>query len=339
MKRKSSKLPAIIVVTTIILIIGSFLLYQFINRDRYNDEIVYGNSAGNYYNKGLFCEYNGVVYFSNPYDKYTLYSMTPQGTDAKKIGEDNVGSINVDENYIYYVRDNGSYQQSFQFLSVNTNSLCRVNKNGKNHKILDSDPSLYASLAGNYIYYIHYDTKEASTLYKVKIDGKEKQKLSASPFLLSQADNGTLCYNNIENDRNIMSWDASTDTSSLIFEEDAYHPISTDSYIYFMDSGNNFQLARIHKSSGEKEVISDARIECYNIYGNYIYYQTNDADDPALYRRSLDNLYNEERISSGIYCDINITSNYVYFRSFQNKDTFYQTPTNGAINVQLMSVE
>lgn len=339
MKRKSAHIPIMIFLALLILSTATFMLYRYVNRSRFNEGILYGNSAGNFYNKGLFCEYNGLVYFSNPNDSYTLYTMNPQGTDVKKIGEDNVGSINVDENYIYYVRDNGSYQENFDFLKINTNSLCRINKNGRNQKILDSAPSLYASLSGNYLYYVHYDEKEASTLYKIKIDGTDQKKLDNSPLLLSPGEGGSLCYTNISHNRNIMYWDIATDTQTLQYEEDAYWPIVYGSYLYFLDCSNNYRLARIHRKSGEKEFITEERIDCYNVYGNYIYYQTNHPTAPALYRIPTEVLTQEELIATGIYCDINITSSYVYFRSFQAKDQFFQTPTNGAVNVTAFSTE
>ena len=48
-------------------------------RDRYNDGYVNGNTAGNLYNEGYFCEKDGIVYFANPADNYCLYSMNPDG--------------------------------------------------------------------------------------------------------------------------------------------------------------------------------------------------------------------------------------------------------------------
>ena len=61
-----------------------------------------GNHAGNLYNNGLFCEHDGKVYFSNPYDENTLYVMNPDETDIKKIGTVGVTSLNAGGKYIYY---------------------------------------------------------------------------------------------------------------------------------------------------------------------------------------------------------------------------------------------
>ena len=65
-----------------------------------------GNTAGNLYNGGLFCEYDGTVYFSNPSDGGKLYSMSPDGSNLAKLCDDTVSYINADEHYLYYVRNN-----------------------------------------------------------------------------------------------------------------------------------------------------------------------------------------------------------------------------------------
>ena len=61
-----------------------------------------GNTAGNANNNGMFCEYNGVVYFSNPYDGGSLYSMLPDETQLKKIKSGNVSNINAGGRYLFY---------------------------------------------------------------------------------------------------------------------------------------------------------------------------------------------------------------------------------------------
>lgn len=162
-------------VLVILLAAGCVFLYRYINRIRYNDGYVNGNTAGNLYNEGYFCEKDGIVYFANPADNYCLYSMNPDGTNIKKLEDQSVSYINVDDHYIYYCKLKGKSADSFSFLPVNTNSLCRLDIDGKGKpEILDDDPCMYASLVGNYLYYLHYDTTDATTLYKVKIDGKEK---------------------------------------------------------------------------------------------------------------------------------------------------------------------
>ena len=78
-----------------------------------NSGYVNGNSAGNLYNGGLFCESNGTVFFSNPSDNHRLYSMNPDGSDMKKLSDDTVSYIYADDHYVYYVRNNKSEDTNF----------------------------------------------------------------------------------------------------------------------------------------------------------------------------------------------------------------------------------
>ena len=63
------KLKAFVILAGIIFFItalgGAFYMTQ---RTVFNDAYETGNTAGNLNNKGLFCEQNGIVFFSNAYD-------------------------------------------------------------------------------------------------------------------------------------------------------------------------------------------------------------------------------------------------------------------------------
>ena len=152
MKKKISIIIAVIVI--IALIAAAAIFHYLSNRTHFNEGYVNGNTAGNLYNGGLFCEYDGTVYFSNPSDGGKLYSMSPDGSNLAKLCDDTVSYINADEHYLYYVRNNpGATGAALSFLSVNTDSLCRIDREGGDDSvlILDSAPGLYASLYGNYI--------------------------------------------------------------------------------------------------------------------------------------------------------------------------------------------
>lgn len=82
MKNKQKK-QLFITIAIILILIAVFCLIHFLNRTKMNSGYVNGNSAGNLYNGGLFCESNGTVFFSNPSDNHRLYSMNPDGSDMK----------------------------------------------------------------------------------------------------------------------------------------------------------------------------------------------------------------------------------------------------------------
>ena len=65
----------------------------YTGRTYFNTSYVNGNTAGNLYNNGLFCEHDGTIYFSNPDDNYHLYSMDITGGNVKKLQNDIVSYI------------------------------------------------------------------------------------------------------------------------------------------------------------------------------------------------------------------------------------------------------
>lgn len=328
-KARSILIPVLILV----LIIGGIVLYWFWNRTIFNDSPVYGNTAGNFYNGGLFCEANGYVYFANPSDKNRLYRMLPDGSQVEMLSEDSVECINADSHYIYYARANSTSRQeeAFSFLNFNTDSLCRVNLKGKHLEILDSAPTLYATLVGNTIYYIHYDTTDASTLYRVGIDKKDRRMVTKEPLLLSPGQQGALCFAGVSSDHNISLWNPDTDSSSVIYMGVAYQPIDHGDYVYFMDGENDYHLSRYDKATGDVTDLTGCRIDCYNITREYLYYQKN--QEGVLCRQRLDGSAQEETVMSGNFTSIHATSQYVYFCDFHDPGSYHRTSADGPVGV------
>ena len=98
MKKNKNKLILGIAIFFII-IIG--VLLAFAGRLTPNDEFETGNTAGNLNNKGLFCEQDGIVYFSNAYDNNVLYSMSPDESNVKRLNNVSVASLNADPKRIF----------------------------------------------------------------------------------------------------------------------------------------------------------------------------------------------------------------------------------------------
>ena len=181
------RLPIIIIAVLVVVFAGLGFYSHQKSKIKYNTSYVNGNTAGNLYNAGLFCEKNGTVYFANPDDDYRLYSMDTNGNHLKKLSYDRVMYINADDHYVYYVRNNENNGTGFDFFSYARNSLCRIDQNGENTKILDKDPCLYASLVGSYnalqdrnrwrrtqksIFALHFYMQHAGSVYLYQRNGK-----------------------------------------------------------------------------------------------------------------------------------------------------------------------
>ncbi len=308
---------------------GIFLSKNLTNPDtKMNSGYVNGNTAGNLYNGGLFCEYNGIVFFSNPSDGGKLYSMDSNGKNLKKLTDDVATYINADENYVYYVRNNSGESLDFNFVAFHRNALVRVNHDGKNLVILDTEPSLYASLIGNYIYYIHYDQLEASTLYKVRIDGEEQQQVMAEAVFTCNADGQFFYYNGMSSDGSIHRYDTVSDTSTIVYAGNSFQPIVKDGVdVYYIDGDTDCSIVHTNMNFDNPTYITTDSVDEYNVHGSYIYYQRYDKDGSALCMIKNDGT-EFQVLREGDYCDIHVTSYFVFFRDFHTKEMYYFTRTN-----------
>lgn len=326
----------VLIVCIILIIAAGCGIYAYLStRTIFNDTYVNGNTPGNLYNNGVFCEHNGTIYFSNPSDNHYLYSMDQNGGNLKKLYNDIASFINADDNYVYYVRNNLGADEEFAFLHVYTNSLCRYDLRTNKVHVLDTAPSIYASLVGNYLYYIHYDTETSSTLYRIKIDGSEKEQVDTNPYFTCSANGQYLYYNGLEQDHNIYQMDTATGSAYTILQGNFWMPSADNDTIYFLDCEQNYSLCKLGRNDSAPVKLSSDRMECYNVYGDTIYYQRNSSNgDAALCCMNTDGS-NVRVIAEGNYKNINVTSQYVYFSEAGNEDTVYMTPVGGMGSVSV----
>ena len=105
----NKKLRSILIaIAAIAIIIGLYIAYYFSTKIPNSPNEALGNTAGNLVSDGLFCESDGIIYFSNPYDLGRLYSMNSDCSNIQLVSSDCVSNINVYGDYIYYARNNSA---------------------------------------------------------------------------------------------------------------------------------------------------------------------------------------------------------------------------------------
>ncbi|MCR5272194.1 MAG: DUF5050 domain-containing protein [Lachnospiraceae bacterium] len=323
-----------ILIVLIVIAIGVFKYLSDITI--YNEGYVNGNLPGNLYNEGKFCEIDGVVYFSNPNDNGYLYSMNSDGTDMKLIYEDVPRYINADANYIYYVRNNSNQTSQFSFLHVNEYSLCRLTRTDKAKiKILDSASSIYLSLSGNYLYYLRYSRDSATNMYRIGIDGKDKEMIDSVPYYTCSANNEYLYFTGLEEDHNVYQYNTQTDERRTLLDGNYWMPEITDPAVYFLNCTDNYSLCKLDFTSGQITKLYDEPIESYVVYNTWIYFTISpmSSNGPALGRMSIDGS-NPEILVEGNYKNLNVTTYYVYFSDYDDSTT-YKIPTEGTASVSI----
>lgn len=290
-----------------------------------------GNTAGNIYNSGLFCEDDGVVYFANVYDQNALYSMNPDGTNMKKLLSAKVKYINAGGNFLYYYMTDSTTSTGLGFIR-RVMGIYRCQKNGKGVQTISRDPSLEMILIENDIYYQHYDNKTAVNLHKVNTEGEKDTKIASEIINPAGVYGDVIYYANQTDNHFLMVLDTANDSMSEYLKHNVWNPVRQGNFIYFIDLSNNHKLARYSIENNDIEILSKDRVDCFNLNTEYIFIQTNDEENPALKRLSIDGS-TEETVMEGVFTSINMTSTYVYFSPFENQSMMYKTPAYGSVNV------
>lgn len=290
-----------------------------------------GNTAGNLNNGGLFCEDENKVYFANAYDNYTLYSMNPDETEIVKLSDARVSSLNAAGNYLYYYQSSTGGSDNFASM-FRIDGLYRCKKNGKSSLCLKRVPVPSLSLVDNTVFYQSYSTKKGTSLCRIDIDKQNYEEIADYVINPASVQDGRIYFGGTQGDHYLYALDADNNGISVIYPGNVYNPVVEGDYVYYMDISSDYRLCRYSLSTQTAEVLTNDRLDFFNVAGDMIYYQKSDAREPALKRIRIDGS-GEEVVSQGIYENINITSKYVYFNLYDEPIPVYRTPVNGPVQV------
>ena len=290
-----------------------------------------GATAGNINNLGLFCEYNGKVYFSNSYDEGCLYVMDPEQTNVKKLYNLKVKYINAGGNFLFFYGD--TVTQSTGLGSVVAKpGMYMIKNDGSKLSALTKDATGSMILSGSKIFYEHYLRDFGTVLSVMDLKTKKSENLQEAMINPACAYSDKIYFNGVTENHHLFTLDTNTYEIKDIWGGEVWNPIVSDGYVYYMDVMNDYRLCRYSLSSNTIEILTKDRIDFFNIYSNVIFYQKSSATAPSLHRMLADGSSNEV-IAEGVYNNINMTSTYTYFGEFGNYYTTYCTPTFGPANV------
>lgn len=320
----SKKIKYILIITLLIAVFAASLLANwFFGRIPANPPGTVGNTPGNINNAGLFCESEGMVYFSNPLDGGSLYSMTADEQDITKLGSSPVRNILAGGKYLYYFQTVDSGNTGLGYV-LGRNAFNRCLKSGKDAVSLVTDVVVSGQLVDNYLYLLTAGDP-TPVFYKIKIDRSDKQVLAEYQVNPACARDGIIYYNGTQNNHYLYALNTNGDTVSEVWAGNLWYPCLDGSYIYYMDVANDYRLCRYDMNQKVVEVLTNDRVDCFNVGGGYIYYQHSSSTSPALKVMGTDGS-NPMVLAEGNYTNINITSRYVYFQEFGEESSLYHSP-------------
>lgn len=325
--KKQTIILAVVVILLILLLAAAAILPRYFNTVKPIPVGTVGNRAGNSYNEGLFCEYNGVVYFSNPYDGGTLYSMNPDESNIRKLSSASVSHLNAGGNYLFYFQSQASGNSGLGYVR-SRHGIYRASLTGRNAVCLYEDIIFNMQLAGNNLYFLS-SAADGAHFYRMSPQDDTPEELSRTTWDFSCAlSDGTVYYNGTETNHYLYRYDTASGSTSVAWEGNLWYPIYDNGYIYYLDVSENYRLCRYSLTEGMVEILTHDRVDCYNLAGGYLYYQRNSATEPALMRMDL-NGQNVEMLMEGNFTHINVTSRYVYFTAYGADMPLYRTAIGG----------
>ncbi len=333
--KKEAKI-VLIAVGIVLIFFAAALGMMFMGQIKMNPEGTVGNTAGNINNSGLFCEYDGRVYFSNVFDGGSLFVMNPDETELKRLKTLKVRNILAGGSYLYYFQTGSSSSESGPGQIQGVRSFDRCKLNGSSSASLTRDTVVSAQLVDNYLYLLTAP-RTGPLFYKIRIDKKDKVTLAEYNLNPACAENGVIYYNNTQEDHYLYALNTKTEAASIVWRGNLWNPVKEGDYVYYMDVANNYRLCRYSLSQDVIEVLTHDRVDCFNVGGGYIYYQKNGAD--AQLKRMLTDGSNVAVIAEGNYTNINMTSQYVYFQPFGDETVMYHSPLGSGYYERFQAAE
>ena len=329
----SKRIKALLIMITIIMVLVAFFILRYVRAlGRLNPDDYVGNTVYNLNNGGTFCEHDGKVFFANSADNDALYVMNSDETDVKKISSTSVISLNADDHRIYYSMSAKSNGTGLGYIRKSS-GMYSIDHKGHDSICYTTNPVAQFILYGNTLYYQNYIKKSGTTVYSITTDRQNNHEVINQYVNLVNPYWGYIYFGNMSNNHHLYIYDPITEQADEYWSHNVYLPAAdSDGWIYFIDPDTDYELHRYNPQSETEEVISEERVDFYNKYGDLIYYQVS-VSEPALHRVNSDGS-NDIILVEGVYKNIQTTSNYVYFRSFDNDYVTYHANHYGTVKVE-----
>ena len=333
------KRNTIIIVTVIAILAVLFGAASYLSAERVpkNPASASGNLAGNLYNGGYFCEYEGEVFYSNASDNYHLYRIEKDGS-IKKENYTAVFSLNIYNGYLYYSK-NSTKAGNHAYLSGRPYGIYRINLKDSKVKCLTTTLCPYITLCGNDIVLQEYTN---TNLYfsKIQIDKEGGMvRISDTGYPVACSEGGFVYYAEQNKNHNVYRYNPESNSTSLVYAGNCYQPVCIGNILYFIDVEDGYRLKRALLPNGETQTISSEHCVNYNTDGDVIYFEVENSPSGAfgLYRCNIDGS-DLVQISDQACKNINITSSYTYFQYFANDFVWYRLPKQGEVQIEAFDV-
>lgn len=206
------------------------------------------------------CAFQGDrIYYSNSYDNGTLYSMTTDGSDNRKLNDDWTSWFYVSGDRIYY--QNGK-----------DGKIYAMNIDGSGRQKLNEDDSRNVNVAGDRIYYSNWD--EDSTLYSMNTDGSDRKSMDGdNPVYMNVVGDRIYYSGNLSGSKGIYSIKTDGTDRIKLTDDSPYCMAVADGWVYYNNENDDTKLYAIRTDGSDRHKLADDSGLSINVVDNRIYYR------------------------------------------------------------------
>jgi hypothetical protein len=247
-----------------------------------------------------------------------------------------VSSAAAENGWIYYIKHDGDDPKSGAIYR-----LYRSNSDGSESMKVSDDKTANFIVSGSWIYYSEYN---GCGIYKIRVDGTNKTKISNCTGMLKAVyDNYLYLFYASESDQDI------SDACGYIYKMNqngtALEKICTDpvlgfqvskSYIFYSNYNDNYTLYKINTDGTERtKLTSDSTGDTFSIAGNMIYYIKHEdgfEDAGEICKMNLDGTGRTDIGITGQF-HIKVSEGLIYYMS-ENGD-FFKANLDGTAKTEI----
>jgi hypothetical protein len=204
---------------------------------------------------------DGWVYYINLDDNCSLYRIREDGTFDEKLHNGVVKDFKIDGGMIY-----------FNILNSNSdeNGIYRLSPDSRNSRKICSVEGGVFDVDNNFIYYCPYSAKE---IYKIGIDGSNKEKIADKGSENITVTGDWVYYVDSNNIITRIKTDGTKETK-LAATITSLHPLSiAEDWIYFVNT--NFEICKVKTDGTTTEKVfkpASGAVDIYGVKNGWIYY-------------------------------------------------------------------
>ena len=202
---------------------------------------------------------DGWIYYLNQDSNFNLYRVRTDGTGHERISDSVIITMNVADGWVFY--------------------------NLFSQRHLGAPESLFSQLIDDSIY-----ISQNSYIYKVRVDGTERTRLSNVNSNTILVDDGWIYYTDFDN--NFVLYRMRLDGTEVmrVIDDPVNTPNIVDGWIYYVNFVEDIQQRRLYKvriDGTERQRVHDYMVGHFNIGGGWIFYARALGFAPS-YKLSLD---------------------------------------------------